>query len=431
MRRVVFLLLAINVTVQADVRGPVDRTLTLDESVKLGLNNSQLLLSAREDVTIALQRVQQAEAQFYPKLDLNANWSKFGVDGDTPLMIQPSLGPTLVPNNPRQNYYTFRANIYQSVYEGGRGRNTWKQARIVYERAKDLHESMQVQVAGAIKQAFYDLLMAQERSALRTELSARVEKEASRRSSKESLSDRLRLEHGRANVRASAAEAAEEEAQARLGYLRSLNLELNTQIAVQGELKTQPVDLDLQKLLAWASRYRSELRQTEYQQESDALGIRLSLAERTPRVALGASYERTGYDVDLRTINWAGTLNVNLPLSVSDLLFGWAKVREHRAQYRQATLRHTEAADVIEKQVRQAYTDYRFWQGEIPKRNEERARLKALLDDVRRSTLRLSDRLDAEEFYVDADLRYQEAVHGHLSSLTALERATGKVLNDP
>jgi len=405
-----------------------DRLLTLDESVKLALNNSPLLLGSREDVTISLQRVQQAESQFYPKLDLNANWSKFGIDGDTPLMIQPQLGPTLVPNNPHQNYYTFRANIYQTVYEGGRARNTWKQARIAYERARDLNESLKIQVASAAKQAFYDLLLAKKRRQLIQQALETAQR--TRGQDHGSLAARLRFEHWRSLMRSRQSEAMQAENEAHLSYVRALNLELSTQVVLDGDLKTQPVTLDLQKLLAWASRYRSELRQTEYQQESDALGIRLSLAERTPRVALGASYERTGYDADLPTVNWAGTLNVSLPVSISDLLFGWAKVKERKAQYRQATVRHAETSDFIEKQVRQAFSDYQFWQDEMPRREEDLQRMQKLAKETGFSNLAAADQWEAQNYLVDSELRYLEAVHGHLWALAALERAVGRDLND-
>src|SRR5204863_4082124 len=125
---------------------------------------------------------------------------------------------------------------------------------------------------------------------------------------------------------------------------------LNTNVSLKGELSSQPVELDLQKMLAWASQYRAELRQTEYQEELDALGISLSLAERTPTVGFGASYERSGHDIGLATEDWVGTLNINVPLSFSNLFFGWAKVREHKAQYRQATLKHAETSDQIQLQ---------------------------------------------------------------------------------
>lgn len=405
-----------------------DRVLTLDDSVRLALHNSQAILSSREDVNIALQRVRETESLFFPRLDLNANWSKFRVDNGTPLMLQPALGPTLVPSSPRQNFYTARANIYQSVYEGGRSKNLWQQARISYERARSANEALQTQVSAGAKQAFYDLLFAQEKKRYLTDLL----KTSSRFSSteEESLTEQLRLESELALVRTRASEAAQAEQDAERAYLQALNLELGTIISLRGDLETHPVSLDLAKLLAWSAQYRTELRQTEFQQELDALGISLSLSERQPTVGFGASYERTGNDLDLPTFNWAGTLNVNLPVSISDLVYGWAKVRERRAQYRQATLKHAEVENQIQLQVRQAYDNCLFWQGELSPRQRSLQRLQDLLASLQKQKGRAAEHLEAERIVMEARVRFLEAVHGHLSALASLERAVGKPLNE-
>lgn len=402
-----------------------DRALTLDDSVRLALNNSPALLSSREDTNIALQRVREAESLFFPKLDLNANWNKFRAEGGRPLLLQPALGPTLIDSSPRENFYSARANIYQTVYEGGRSRDTWRQARISYERAKSVSDALDGQVTGAAKLAFYDWLAAQEKRRLYAEVLQSIEKPAKPGGG---AIEQIRLEGELSHWRDQTAEARLAEQQARLNYLRVLNLELNTNVQLKGRLETRPVALDLQKMLAWATQYRAELRQTEYQQELDALGIRLSLAERTPKVALGASYERTGHDVSLPTANWAGTLNVTLPVSISDMLFGMAKVREHRAQYRQATLKHAETADQIQMQVRDAYTEYDFWQNELAPREQALQRLAPLVESLRKRGVEGYERVMAERTFLEARLRCQAAVRGHLRALASLERAVGHPL---
>ncbi len=402
-----------------------DRTLTLEESVKLALNNSQGLLTTREDVNIASQRVREAESLFYPKLDLNANWSKFRVEGGTPLLLQPGLGPTLVPNSDRQNFYTTRANIYQTVYAGGRYRNTWRQARVSYERAKTAGEALEGQVSSAAKEAFYDLLLAQEKKRLYAEALGGLQA-GQRQTAGGSAGEQLQWESEAALLRADSSRAELEEQERLLAYLHTLNLELNTRVALKGELVTHPVDIDLQRMLAWSTQYRAELRQTEFQEELDALGISLSLAERTPTIGLGATYERTGDDVSLPTANWAGTVNVNLPVSLSDMFYGWAKVRERRAQYRQATLKYAETSDQIQMQVRQAYMKYRFWQNELSPRENELRRIQSLVESVRGGAL---ERVRAKRLWVASKLRYLEAVHGHLTALAELERAIGHPLN--
>ena len=405
---------------------PSERVLTLDDSIKLAVNNSQALLMLQEDENIADQRIKQAEGLFFPKLDLNANWSKFSVEGDKPLLLQPGLGTTLITNDPHENFYTARANIYQTVYEGGRTRNVWRQAQISFERARSAREAVRIQVSGSAKEAFYDLLLAQEKHHAYEEALKRLNN--LQRQTPSATLEGIRMEKGLSDLRKDTADAALEEDQARLTYLQTLNLELNTLVSLKGELTTQPIELDLQKLLAWASQYRAELRQTEYQEELDALGISLSLAERTPTVGFGASYERSGHDINLSTEDWAGTLNINVPLSFSNLFFGWAKVRERKAQYRQATLKHAETDDQIQLQVRQAFMKYRFWQSELLPRELESKRAQELVETLRTKQASGLDRLEAERFQVEAHTQYLEAVHGHLDALAILERAVGHSL---
>ncbi len=408
---------------------PADRMITLDESVRLAMNNSQLLLTSHEDVEIALQRVQESESLFFPKLDLNTNWSKFSVGSDRPLLLEPALGPTLIDSSPRQNFYTARANIYQTVYEGGRLRNTWRQARISFERAKSINEALRIGVASAAKQAFYDLLFAQEKAHQYQALIERLQPFLLH-SRGGALYERIRVEDEIGALRALSAEARLAQQQATLAYLRALNLELNTTVQLKGLLEPNPRELDLQKMLAWASQYRSELRQTEYQQELDALGVSLSRAERTPTVGFGATYERAGNDLNTTVPNWAGTLNVNLPISISDMFFGFSKVRERRALYRQATLKHAETADQIQMQVRDAYMKYRFWQGELQPRQDDRAHLQDMVTALRKSAAGPFERAQAERVLLESQVRFEEAVHNQLVSLAALEQAVGHSLDE-
>lgn len=405
-----------------------DRVLSLDDTVRLALNNSPALLSAREDVNIALQRVRQAQSLFFPRLDLNANWSKFRVEDNTPLMLQPQLGYSLIHTGPQENFYTARANIYQPVYEGGRSQTLWRQARVSYERAKSTNEALQTSVSAGAKLAFYDLLFAREKRRMLTELVNKSEAQRDRASS--GPAEQIRIENELSVLRGTRVQAAREEQMAQRAYLQAMNLELNTSVTLQGRLESHPVQLDLPKLLAWSTQYRSELRQTEYQQELDALGVGLSLAERRPTIGLGASYERTGTEVDLPVANWAGTLNINLPVSISDIVYGWAKVRERRALYRQASLKHAEVSDEVQRQVRQAFDTAILWQGELSPRQESYSRMESYLRALSKQKGRASESLEAERMVLESKMRYLEAVHGHLSALASLERAVGKPLGD-
>lgn len=408
----------------------IDRTVTLQEAVRLALSNSQLLLSAAEDETIARQRVRQSEALFFPQLNLNANWSKFGVKGAAPFLVQPDLSPTLIPkDDDHNNFYSTRLDIFQPVYEGGRLQNTWRQARIAYEKAKNVREGLASQVAASAKQAFYDALLAQKR---REAWDAAIEASAGwRTTGKSTALERMRAQRERLELSRLARQARLVENLAKTTFLKTLNMEQSMRFALSGELALQPRAYEVEKLLTWASRYRSELRQTEYQQESDALGISLSLAERYPRISLGATYESLGSDPKLGTYNWAGTLNIHVPLSIADMFFGWAKVRERRAQFRQATLRKADAADQVEKQVRDSFAQLGYWEAEVPARRAAVREMQELSQAVASDAQApLSERLEARRIQTELELGYEEAAHGYLWALAALEKAVGRSLDD-
>src|SRR6185437_8828217 len=138
---------------------------------------------------------------------------------------------------------------YQTVYEGGRIRNTWRQARISYERAKSVNESLQLQVASSAKQAFYDLLLAQEKNRQYASLLKTLEPLTRQTAVSGTVADRILWEAELSALQAQAAEAALSEQESRLAYLRALNLELNTNVDLKGQLETHPVDIDLHKAL--------------------------------------------------------------------------------------------------------------------------------------------------------------------------------------
>ncbi len=404
------------------------RTLGLQESIKIALENSHELLDSREDVEIAQQRVRESESLFFPKLDLNANWSRFSVDSSRPLLIQPALGSTLLTNSLDKYLYTARADVYQTIYAGGRSRNTLRQANILYDRAKSLNDALFTKVESSAKQSYYDLIFAQQKSLEYAEALRHLKHLSS--DEETPLSERIDLEGEISRVRAEMSEASLAEDEARLFYLRTLNIELNTNVVLQGKLETHPVNIDLQKMLAWAAQYRYELRQTEYEEQLDALGVSLSLAERTPTVGVGASYERSSTDLSFQTVNWAGTLNVSLPVSISDMFYGWAKVHERRAEYRQATLKRAETSDQIQTEVRQAFTKYKFWQNEIGPRKEDYRRLQEMTEELRARKGQVFAKSKAECLTLAAQLRYQEAVHGQLVALALLEKAVGHSLDN-
>jgi outer membrane protein TolC len=156
----------------------------------------------------------------------------------------------------------------------------------------------------------------------------------------------------------------------RFDYLESMGAELFTDVRVEGSLDdVSNESLDLQRAVTWAKQNRTELRAIQYQQEVDRLAVNLSLAERYPVFLLGGAYEVRNNEFPLNENNWNAVLSMNIP--IFDGFASLSRIRESRYRADQSRLHRVQLEDQIERDVRSAYEDFRFWSDELARREKE------------------------------------------------------------
>lgn len=311
---------------------PVERVLTLDESIETGLHNNQELLTLQEQVGIAREQVKEANSQIYPKIDFNLSASRF--NNAAPTVLPLSFNSLYLPATKTDLYYYTRLSLWQYLYAGGRFGTNVRLAEINLSQARSQADAVRSGVIRNVQTSFYGCLAAREK--IRAyETAARPAAELAR----------FRYEYDRQ----------------KLAFLDSLGLELTTMIDIEGTLTPPVEEYDLNKCLAWAFQYRPELRQTQFQETIDSLRVNLSLTERYPTVTLGASYEWVGDQKPLDQTNWNATININVP--VFDGWASWARIRQQKYQAREGKIRRAKIEDRVRFEVRQAYLDYEFWKG--------------------------------------------------------------------
>jgi len=404
----------------------MEQVLTLSQSIDRSLLNNQRLLSAKEDIRLEEQRVREAQALFFPKVGLTFNSSRYLAERDS--VLPPHFGSTLLPVTALANadtFYSARAWLHQSLYSGGRVRNTVRLARANLERARVRHEEIRGQVILDSHKAFYDVLLKRKQIELFEEASRKT-KALARKISSRHAGRRAELGALQRRLRREMANKIRGEERAHLVYLDVMGVELYTRIGLEGTLESKPVELDLAKLLAWAQESRLEIRLTGFQQEIDQLAVNLSLSERYPVVALGAGYELNDRKFPLETTQWNATLNVSLPLF--DGFSSRARVRQRRKEANKNRIERTEIKDRINREVREAHGDLIFWQGEKSLRMRELVDTQEALKAFP-SKREYLNRARALEWHLHSQLAYWESVHGHLVALAKLERAVGRPLN--
>lgn len=370
---------------------------------------------------IADARVTEARLRFLPEIGLQASATKF--DARYPFSLSPEFRNLLLfPGAPSENIYSGRAYFNMPLYEGQRTMNTLRLALAAQKQALSNRDSVKMDVTLRAKEAFYRLLLAQERANVFEQHLKSAESVASEGGF--GPWERVEAESALGLARSRAAEARHALDVARLQFLNTLSLELDTPFRVVGNLETRPAKAEVEKAVIWAMELRPELQSQTYRVQMDAIGVNLAIGRRNPTVYLAGDYELTAQRFPLKNNNWDVSLGIKIPFSYDF----WSQLKQKRAEQRQGELARAELQDRVRLEVRQAAETLGWWQAEWPRRESQWKKVQALYDDaVGKSGAALS-RLRARDGVLELRLSYLSAVTEHILARARFERAVGREL---
>ncbi len=397
--------------------GSPERVYALDDALRL-IRNDPRLQSSEQDLIIAESRVTEAELRFLPELGLQASASKF--NAIYPFALSGDYHNILLFPGTQENIYSSRAYFNLPLYEGQRTLNTYKLALAAQKQAVANRDSVKMDLVLQVKEAFYHLLLAQERAAAADEHLRDVERAAA--DGGLGAWEAVEAEAALATARSGASETAHELDSMRLTFLKSMNLELDTPFRVTGSLTTTPIKIEVERAVLWAMELRPELQSQTYKAQIDAIGVSLANGRRYPTVSVGGDYELTAQSFPLDKNNWDVTLGVKIPLTY-DL---WSQLKQKRAEQRQGQLTRSDLQDQVRLQVRQAAESLRYWQEEWPRREKQWRRIQGLYDAASAKAGSALARIRAQQSLLDLRLAYLSAVTEHLLARARLERAVGR-----
>ncbi|MDO8756472.1 MAG: TolC family protein, partial [Elusimicrobiota bacterium] len=324
----------------------IERVYTLEETLRL-LRNDPKLQSAEQDVIIAGAHVTEARLRFLPDIGLQASATKY--DARYPFALSHEFRSLLLfPGASSENIYSGRAYFNMPIYEGQRTLNTLRLAQASQKQALSNRDSVRLDVVLRAKEAFYRLLLAQERASV---FEAHLKTaESAVEAGGLGAWERVEAETGLALSRSRAAEARHALDTTRLQFLNTLSLELDTPFRVVGVLETRPAMAEVEKAVIWAMELRPELQSQTYRVQMDAIGVNLAIGRRNPTVYLAGDYELTAQRFPLKNNNWDVSLGIKIPIAYDF----WSQLKQKRAEQRQGELARAELQDRVRLEVRQA-----------------------------------------------------------------------------
>lgn len=402
----------------------INDNLSLENAIRLGLENNTEFLAARQEITVAEKKVNEAKFLYLPQFALQgtATW----YDLDYPMVLPDAIGNRFLPgqvlSEKKDQFFGVGVTATQYIYSGGRIHNTLKMARANLKQTQSRYEIVKNATVLTIKKSFYNLLFAQQYDQFMQKTLDQVQAWKIRPTG--DAWNQIRIQNALAQLQAQRHQAAHELAQARLAMLVSLNKELNASFSITGDFQPVHLTWDLPQLNLRAMEFRPELKSAIYALELDNISIDLALSKRYPDIILNGSYEQLGADT-LGDTNKQVSLAVRLPIPYN---FS-SQIAQKKAEQKKSALRRSQIEDKIRVQVANSFAEVNFWQQEVLTRQETFNRLTALLERAsKNSSPQGLAPLEAVQAYAQTAHSYLDAVRQGLLAKAELEWAVGQDL---
>jgi len=399
--------------------------ISLENAIRLALENNYDLLLTEQDVVIAQQRLKEARFLYLPQVSVNAGATAYSLD--SPMVLPENLGQRfLMPKTAGSNGDLFLGagvSATQYLYTGGRTSSTVSMANSALKEAMSRYEAVKSSVVYRTKAAFWEYLFLQQKEALVKEAANKARRILAKTQFKKW--EEVLVKAQMASFEREVHKVEEELNTAHLKLLSVLNKELNGKIYISGSFEFKPVDIDLAKITLWAMEFRPELKSALYKLEMDNIAVKLSLAKRYPDVLLGVGYDRLGQN-NINDENFQATLALRLPLGYD---FG-TQLKQKRAEQRQTTLKRAAIEDAIRLQVREAYSNVVYWQDEVSARAKTWEELSRELKNIDDTSFPSTEIIKAFDYYYKTGVAYLEGIKRHMLAVADLELAVGQDIRE-
>jgi outer membrane protein TolC len=411
-------------------------TLTLEDSIKLALEQNPFYLAEKAKEDQASYMVREAVSSFFPALNAQGTYI---LDKKVMTIEMPSFIPGMPPQRIKLDFtrdYQFSLSFSLPLSAGGRLVSGYKQANYNLMSTKEaIRQSMQETVFN-VKKAFYGYLLAKKFVEVSEEAVSLADKHWKNVKSlydvgMASKFDLLRSEVQVANLKPQLIRAKNGLSTAELGLKTLLGLDLKQPIEVKGELSYKEFEANVDADVAQALANRPEMNQLKFQQQMAAEMLKMARGAYLPTLAIGGAYNYWGNRFKFTKDSWESYYSVNLVLNIP-LFNGFvnsAKVGESKAVLRQLDYSRKGLSEMVKFEVQEAILSLQQAKESLlsQEKNVEQAQEAVRIADLNYGE-GLATNLDvsfAQMALTQAKTNYSQALYDYALALAQLEKAIG------
>lgn len=445
-----FLNTLVMVTLTATSAIAQEQSLTLEEAIAIGVENSHALHSSLMRSQYADAKAGEVSASLYPTLRAQLAYQNLSnIPAATVVLPKNAFGPGFPPQSVNValspvilNNYVARATLQQPLFTGWKLQSAADNAEYSANATRDDYEKDKQQLLYDIKAAYWNVYRAKEMKRLTDENVAQMSQHLD---DIQNMSDQglattnevLKVKVQLANARVMQSDAENNVTIAMIGFNSTIGLPLGTQIAIASRLTPTTKDFpQVQQLLAAAFKQRADVEGMEWRVRAAETGVKAAQGGWLPQIFLTGNYyysrpnQRIFPAQDVFKDTW--DIGVNLQFDIWNNLATVHQTGEAKAQYEQTKDAFAMLKDGVTLDVTQSYLTF--------EQAKKRIDLAQLSVDQAAENLRVtrekfkaelttnSELLDAEVALLQSKVQLVQALVDHELAEARLEKAIGEKL---
>ncbi len=404
--------------------------LTLEECLKLALNNSRLVQVSDLSVQQAYEKIAESQAQRLPSLSLGGTYTHLGKVTSFTIPMGPT-SQTFRFGTPDR--FNFDAKMQLQLFTWGRIVSTIRMSHIGEQLSQVDRKNEISSLIYQTLQAYYSVLLNEKIIQLHKDNLSRAEEFYRISQSRFQAGGLPKLEVLRAEVQVKNTRSTLQESAGNLEKSKLLLIKLtrlqSRDIAVSGVFQFVPVEADEQQVIERARAVRSDINALRLQQAMNKQEIKVTASSNKPSVAFFSGYNvQNGFDpTDPQRFvdNW----NVGFQLSFP-LFDGFAtrhKVQNAKLAMQKTVLQEEEIRELITLQIRQAFATLDQAALRIKSQQENiqlsKEALQVASDQFAQGIASSLDVLTAQQTLAQNEMIYVQALFNHIMAKLEISRA--------
>lgn len=410
--------------------------LTIDESIQLGLKNSELLHASQMKVISAEARESEINTARLPQLKLNASYTRLSeID---PFAINTPFGDFIISPSIVNNY-NVRLSLTQPVFTGFRLSASSDAAGFNSLAVKKEYSKDEQDLILNIKNAYWGLFKAKKFKAVVDENVEQIR--AHLKDVENFFNQGLATNNDLLKIQVQLSEALLRQIEAKNGVqLSAMNLKnqiglpLNDNIDIKEDIKSFTIDLkSIDELVEAAYKNRPELEALDFRIKASESGIKAAQASWYPQIYLSGNYlyANPNQRIFPAEEKWNATWDVSVSLQYD--LWNWGATSDQTTQakalYEQVKDSYKTAKDFVTLDVTQ---NFLLLQQASEKMNvsgqsieQAKENYRVTYDKYLNGLILNSEVIDAEVALLQANTNYIQSLVDYEMAKARLERSVG------